>query len=205
MSPMTDLVLGDDGELRCAWAGAGEMRAYHDTEWGRFPVGTDVDRIVFERLTLEAFQSGLSWAIILRKREGFRSAFAGFDPYRVAAFGEAEREVLLADAAIVRNRAKIDATITNARAILAFRDTEGPGEFARFVGSFAPERRPAPTSYAEVPGQTPESLALSKALKKRGFTFVGPTTMYALMQALGLVNDHLEGCVARETSGGAVA
>lgn len=192
------LVLGDDGELRCAWAGAGEMRAYHDTEWGRFPAGPDVDRIVFERLTLEAFQSGLSWAIILRKRPGFREAFAGFDPYRVAAFGEAERSRLLEDAGIVRNRAKIDATITNARAILAFRDSEGPGEFARFVASFAPEARPAPTSYAEVPGQTPESLALSKALKKRGFTFVGPTTMYALMQALGLVNDHLEGCLARE-------
>ena len=196
---MTDLVLGDDGELRCAWAGAGEMRAYHDTEWGRFPeTGASADVVLFERLTLEAFQSGLSWAIILRKREGFRSAFAGFDPDAIAAFGEPEREALLADAGIVRNRAKIDATITNARALVAFRDSEGEGEFARFVGSFAPGERPAPTSYAEVPGQTPESLALSKALKKRGFTFVGPTTMYALMQALGLVNDHLEGCVARE-------
>ncbi len=195
---MTDLVLGDDGELRCAWAGVGEMRAYHDAEWARFPQGADLDRIVFERLTLEAFQSGLSWAIILRKREGFRDAFAGFDPYTVAAYGEPERACLLEDAAIVRNRAKIDATITNARAILTIRDSEGPGEFARFVRSFTPADRPAPTSYAEVPGQTPESLALSKALKKRGFTFVGPTTMYALMQALGLVNDHLEGCVARE-------
>ncbi len=199
---MTDLVLGDDGELRCAWAGAGEMRAYHDTEWGRFPeTGASADVVMFERLTLEAFQSGLSWAVILRKREGFRAAFDGFDPYRVALYGEPERERLMADAGIVRNRAKIDATIANARALLAVRDAEGPGEFARFVRSFAPAERPAPTSYAEVPGQTPESLALSKALKKRGFSFVGPTTAYALMQALGLVNDHLEGCFARERRG----
>ena len=199
---MTDLVLGDDGELRCAWAGAGEMRAYHDTEWGHFPeTGASADVVMFERLTLEAFQSGLSWAVILRKREGFRAAFDGFEPSRVAAYGEPERERLMADAGIVRNRAKIDATIANARALLAVRDADGPGEFARFVRSFAPDERPAPTSYAEVPGQTPESLALSKALKKRGFSFVGPTTAYALMQALGLVNDHLEGCFARERRG----
>lgn len=191
---MSDLVIGDDGLARCGWAGAGEMRAYHDTEWGRPVVG---DAAVFERLTLEAFQSGLSWAVILRKREGFRAAFAGFDPVAVAAFDELDRERLLADAGIVRNRAKIDATLVNARALVELLDAEGEGALERLVAEHAPAPRPAPATYAEVPGQVPESLALSKALKKRGFTFVGPTTMYALMQALGLVDDHLDGCHAR--------
>ena len=191
---MTDLVLGDDGELRCGWAGAGEMRAYHDAEWGRAVVG---DVAVFERLTLEAFQSGLSWAIILRKREGFRAAFDGFDPERIAGYGEEKRAALLADASIVRNRLKVDATITNARALLDLWTADGPGALTALVADHAPAPRPAPTSFADVPGKTAESLALSKALKKRGFVFVGPTTMYALMQALGIVNDHLEGCVAR--------
>ncbi|GGO90230.1 DNA-3-methyladenine glycosylase I [Nocardioides phosphati] len=197
---MSDLVLGEDGLLRCRWAGAGEMRAYHDTEWGR-PVSGDV--AVFERLTLEAFQSGLSWAIILRKRDGFRAAFDGFDPHSIAAYDEVDRARLLADAGIVRNRLKVDATITNARALLDLWDAEGEGALARLAAAHAPDPRPAPASFAEVPGQVPESLALSKALKKRGFVFVGPTTMYALMQALGLANDHLDGCVAREAAGAA--
>jgi DNA-3-methyladenine glycosylase I len=199
---MSDLVLGEDGLLRCRWAGVGEMRAYHDTEWGRPVVG---DAAVFERLTLEAFQSGLSWAIILRKRAGFRTAFDGFDPHRIAAYDEAGRARLLADAGIVRNRLKVDATITNARALLDLWDAEGEGALTRLVADHAPASRPAPTSFAEVPGQVPESLALSKALKKRGFVFVGPTTMYALMQALGFANDHLDGCIARDEAGAGAA
>lgn len=191
---MTDLVLGEDGELRCRWAGVGEMRAYHDTEWGRPVVG---DVAVFERLTLEAFQSGLSWATILRKRASFRAAFDGFDPHAIAAYDEEKRAALLADAGIVRNRLKVDATITNARALLDLWSVDGPDALSLLVAEHAPAARPAPTSFADVPGQVPESLALSKALKKRGFVFVGPTTMYALMQALGHVNDHLEGCHVR--------
>lgn len=195
---MSDLVLGDDGLLRCRWAGDGEMRAYHDTEWGRPVVG---DTAVFERLTLEAFQSGLSWAIILRKRDGFRAAFDGFDPEKIAAYDEVDRARLLADAGIVRNRLKVDATLTNARALLDLWDADGPTGLTDLVAAHAPAPRPAPTSFADVAGKTPESLALSKALKKRGFVFVGPTTMYALMQALGFANDHLDGCVARDAAG----
>jgi DNA-3-methyladenine glycosylase I len=187
-----ELVRGDDGLARCPWgASTPDYAAYHDDEWGR-PVHGDVE--IFERITLEAFQSGLSWLTILRKREGFRDAFAGFDPASVASFGEADRARLLADARIVRNRAKIDAAVVNARAAVALVEAEGPGALDRLVWSFAPAPRRRPRSLAEVPASTPESLALSKELKRRGFVFVGPTTMYAAMQAMGLVDDHLQGC-----------
>jgi DNA-3-methyladenine glycosylase I len=190
MSP--DVVVGDDGLARCPWGlSTPDYVAYHDTEWGR-PVHGDVP--IFERLTLEAFQSGLAWITILRKREGFRSAFAGFDLAAVAAFGPDDRARLLEDAGIVRNRAKVDATLTNAAAALRLVDEEGDGALDRLVWSFAPEARRRPRSLAEVQPSTPESVALAQALKRRGFVFVGPTTMYAAMQAMGLVDDHLEAC-----------
>jgi DNA-3-methyladenine glycosylase I len=184
-----DAVAGSDGRLRCPWAvSTPDYEAYHDREWGR-PVRED--RALFERLTLEAFQSGLSWLTILRKREAFRAAFAGFDPAAVAAFDESDRERLLADAGIVRNRAKVDATIANARALLAM---DAP--FAELLWSFAPpgDGRPRPATVADVPATTPESTAMAKALKRQGFVFVGPTTAYALMQATGMVDDHLADC-----------
>lgn len=190
-------VAGPDGAPRCPWAlGTPDYLAYHDDEWGR-PVHGDV--ALYERLTLEGFQSGLSWLTILRKREGFRTAFAGFDPGVVAGFDDHDAARLLADASIVRNRMKIAATITNARALVALRDAEGDGALDRLIWSFAPpaDVRPAPATLADVPAVTPESAALAKALKKRGFVFVGPTTAYATMQAAGLVNDHLAHCVAR--------
>jgi DNA-3-methyladenine glycosylase I len=182
-----------DSVVRCAWAGGEELAAYHDLEWGR-PV-TD-ERGLFERLSLEAFQSGLSWLTILRKREGFRAAFAGFDPEAVAGFGERDVERLLADAAIVRNRAKIEATLANARAIAAI--AAAGGSFAGLVWSFRPSPAPAPAAVDDLPATTPESKALAKELKAHGFRFVGPTTAYALMQAAGLVNDHLAACFVRE-------
>ncbi len=165
------------------------MIEYHDTEWGKELRG---DRELFERMSLEAFQSGLSWLIILRKREGFREAFANFDPGVVATFGDADVERLLQDAGIVRNRMKIEATISNARTLLGLDES-----FTDLLWSFSPPPRPAPKSYAEVTATTPESIAMAKALKKKGFRFFGPTTAYALMQATGMVNDHLEDCVAR--------
>lgn len=165
------------------------MIAYHDDEWGRELRG---DRELFERLSLEAFQSGLSWAIILRKRDNFREAFAGFDPEAVAAFGDADVARLLDDDGIVRNRLKIEATISNARTLVELDES-----FDELLWSFAPAPAPAPKSYADVPATTAESIAMAKALKKKGFRFVGPTTAYALMQATGMVNDHLEGCIAR--------
>jgi DNA-3-methyladenine glycosylase I len=177
---------------RCWWAGsAPEYVGYHDEEWGRPQHG---DRELYEKLTLEAFQSGLSWLTILRKREAFRTAFAGFEIERVAAFGDDDVARLLADAGIVRNRAKIEAAIQNARATAALDVPLG-----ELLWSFAPDAsaRPAPASPAEIPASTPESAAMAKELKRRGFRFVGPTTAYALMQACGLVNDHLAGCVAR--------
>jgi DNA-3-methyladenine glycosylase I len=189
---MTRAVLrGPDGRSRCPWgASPEEYRVYHDEEWGR-PV-RDADGL-FERLCLEAFQSGLSWLTILRKREAFRSAFAGFRIAAVAAFGPDDVERLLGDAGIVRNRAKIEAAIANARVAAELDDLGG------LVWSFAPDPagRPAPRTVDDVPATTPESVALAKALKRRGFRFIGPTTAYALMQACGLVNDHLEGCWAR--------
>lgn len=162
---------------------------YHDEEWGR-PVRDD--RGLYERLTLEAFQSGLSWLTILRKRENFRTAFAGFEIERVGAFGDDDVARLMADAGIVRNRSKIEAAVNNARAAAAI-----PEGLAAVVWSFAPEARPAPRRPEDIPSTTPESAALAKELKRRGFVFVGPTTAYALMQACGLVNDHLAGCRAR--------
>jgi DNA-3-methyladenine glycosylase I len=179
--------------VRCAWAEGSappDLVAYHDDEWGRPVHGDDA---LFERICLEAFQSGLSWLTILRKREAFRAAFAGFAIERVAAFGPADVERLLGDAGIVRNRAKIEAAIANARAAAAL---DQP--LSELVWSFAPDPPPpAPRTMADLPAITPESTALAKALKARGFRFVGPTTAYAAMQACGLVNDHLVGCVAR--------
>ena len=185
--------------VRCDWAGESpDYVAYHDTEWGRELRG---DSEMFERVTLEAFQSGLSWLTILRKREGFRAAFAGFDVRRVAAFDDSEVNRLLADAAIVRNRAKIEATIHNARAILDLDES-----FSDLVWSFAPPAgRPAPRTLADVPATTPESVVLAKTLKKRGFRFVGPTTAYALMQATGMVNDHVAECWVRTASDAATS
>jgi len=191
------LAPGPDGEPRCRWAvSTPEYVRYHDEEWGR-PVRDD--RGLYERLCLEAFQSGLSWLTILRKREAFRAAFAGFDPAAVAAFGDADVARLMTDARIVRNRAKIDAAIANARAAEALRAAgESLGEL---IWAFAPAVREAPRTRADVPAVTPESTVLAKELKRRGFRFVGPTTAYALMQACGLVNDHLTGCAARGGGG----
>jgi DNA-3-methyladenine glycosylase I len=168
--------------------------AYHDDEWGR-PV-RDEHRL-FERISLEAFQSGLAWITILRKRENFRAAFAGFDPAVVAGFGEADVERLMGDAGIVRNRAKIDATIANARATVALHEA---GETLDvLLWSFAPEHEPPPpVTLQDMPAVTPESTALARELKRRGFRFVGPTTAYALMQATGIVNDHVTDCIVRE-------
>jgi DNA-3-methyladenine glycosylase I len=197
---MSDLVRGDDGLLRCPWgASTPDYQRYHDTEWGR-PVHGDA--AVFERLTLEAFQSGLSWLTILRKRESFRAAFDGFAIEAVAAYSEPERARLLTDVGIVRNRAKVDATITNARAASALRAAHGEGALDRLVWSFAPtDRRPRPRRHSDLTATSPESVTLAKALKRAGFVFVGPTTMYAAMQAMGLVDDHLEGCAAVRGAG----
>ncbi|MCZ4609032.1 DNA-3-methyladenine glycosylase I [Streptomyces sp. Lzd4kr] len=186
-------VAGPDGALRCPWAlSTPDYVTYHDEEWGRPVHGDDA---LFERLSLEAFQSGLSWITILRRREGFRAAFAGFEIAKVATFTDADKDRLLADAGIIRNRAKIEATMANARALAEWT----PGDLDDLIWSHAPDpaARPAPKTLADVPAVTPESTALSKALKKRGLRFVGPTTAYALMQACGLVDDHLRACVAR--------
>lgn len=193
------LVVGEDGLARCAWgASTPDYTTYHDTEWGRAVHG---ESALYERFTLEAFQSGLSWLTILRKREAFRAAFADFDADVVARYGARERRRLMADTGIVRNRAKIDAAITNAGAVLRLRESGGLDELA---WSHAPTgRRRAPRSFADIMATTPESVALSKALKRNGFVFVGPTTAYAAMQACGLVNDHLAGCHARAAAGSA--
>jgi DNA-3-methyladenine glycosylase I len=184
------LVPGADGRPRCGWASSDpDYVAYHDEEWGR-PVHED--RALYEKLCLEAFQSGLSWLTILRKRPAFRAAFAGFEPERVAAFGDHDVARLMADAGIVRNRAKIEAAIQNARAVVGL---DPP--LSELLWSFAPPQRPAPETFADVPATTPESTAMAAELKRRGFRFVGPTTAYALMQACGLVNDHLAGCAFR--------
>jgi DNA-3-methyladenine glycosylase I len=176
-----------DDRVRCGWGSSTpDYAAYHDDEWG---VPLRGETAMFERISLEAFQSGLSWLIILRKRPGFRAAFAGFDPAAVAAFGAADRERLLADVGIVRNRLKIDATIANARAVLEL-DTP----LDELLWSFAPASHTRPASLADVPATSPESVAMAKALKKRGFRFVGPTTCYALMQATGIVDDHIADC-----------
>ena len=191
---MAGPTIGEDGVARCPWA-VGDNRPYHDDEWGR-PVHGEA--AVFERLTLEAFQSGLSWLTILRKRPAFREAFSGFDVEAVAAYDDTRVAALMEDAGIVRNRQKIEAARTNARAAVALRESGGLEDF---VWSFRPEATPAPETTDQLPTTSPESLALSKALKKAGFTFVGPTTMYALMEAIGIVDTHLVGCHRRGISG----
>ena len=184
--------------VRCEWAtSAPDYVSYHDEEWGRPLRG---DRELFERVSLEAFQSGLSWITILRKRDAFRAAFAGFDPGAVAGYDERDVERLLQDAGIVRNRAKIEATINNARVTVALE-----GGLTELLWAFAPEQHPTPATLADVPATSPESMAMARELKRRGFRFVGPTTAYALMQATGMVNDHVAGCwvlgAGREVSG----
>jgi DNA-3-methyladenine glycosylase I len=192
------IAIGEDGRPRCSWGtSTDDYVSYHDTEWG-FPVVDD--RRLFEKLCLEGFQSGLSWLTILRKREAFRAAFAGFDAARVAEFGDEEVTRLLADAAIVRHGGKIRSTINNARCVLDVVDESG--SLAAYVWSFEPaDERPAAAATIEwrrANTTSPESVAMAKDLKKRGFSFVGPTTVYAFMQAMGLVNDHIDGCYVRE-------
>jgi len=190
---MSDAVVGADGRARCGWGlSAPDYIAYHDEEWG---VPLHGDRALFERLTLEAFQSGLSWLIILRKRDGFRRAFARFDPVKVAAFDERRVAELLADPGIVRNRAKIEAAVRNARAVVDL-----DGGLDELLWSFAPSNHAPPASNADVPATTPESTAMAKELKRRGFAFVGPTTCYAMMQATGMVDDHLVDCWRSSTT-----
>ena len=193
---MSGVVVGDDGLARPPWAAVDPMlREYYDTEWG-MPVRDE--RGLFERLSLEAFQSGLSWATILRKREAFRAAFRDFDPDVVARFDDGDRERLMADAGIVRNRLKIDATIRNAGATVALREQGG---LVDLVWSHRPAETPRPVELADVPTTSPESAALSKALKAAGFTFVGPTTMHALIEAAGIVDTHLVDSHRRGSSG----
>ncbi|MGQ0716941.1 MAG: DNA-3-methyladenine glycosylase I [Pseudonocardiales bacterium] len=192
MSDLSGPAPGPDGRPRCPWAiSAPDYCSYHDTEWG---VALHGEAALFERLSLEAFQSGLSWLTILRKRNAFRRAFAGFDPVVVAAFTDDDVARLLTDAGIVRNRAKIEATVRNARAA-----TELGEDLDALLWSYAPDPagRPAPRTVADVPARTPESEALALALRRRGFTFVGPITCHALMQATGMVDDHLAGCFRR--------
>jgi DNA-3-methyladenine glycosylase I len=189
---MKDLVVGEDGRARCAWAASDPTyRAYHDDEWGR-PLRDE--RRLFELLCLEAFQSGLSWALILRKRDGFRAAFDGFEHEKVAAYGEADVARLLEDARIVRNRAKVEATIANARAVAALH--EAGQSLVEVVWAHAPDptARARPITFADVPSTSRESKAMAKDLRARGFRFVGPVVAYAFMQAAGVVDDHLTGC-----------
>jgi len=192
-----DVIRGADGVKRCAWgASSPDYEAYHDTEWGR-PVLDDVR--LYEKLCLEGFQSGLSWLTILRKRENFRRAFAGFDPKLVARFGARDVDRLLADAGIIRHRGKIEATIANAAATLRTQDEFG--SLAALIWSYEPRRRAeVPKGYDDLTPKTPESVALSKHLARLGFRFVGPTTVYSTMQSCGLVNDHFSGCAARRPS-----
>jgi len=186
---MTSLIAGPDERARCAWVGDDvEYRRYHDEEWGTALHG---DRALFEKMALEGFQAGLSWITILRKRPRFREVFAGFDPELVAEFDDADVERLMADAGIIRNRAKILATIGNANIVRGMAE----GELDALMWSFAPAASDSrPGSFADVPAVTPESTAMSKELRRRGFRFVGPTTMYALMQSAGMVDDHIDGC-----------
>jgi len=186
------LLVGADGLARCGWGGSTpDYLPYHDLEWGQPVHGDDA---LFERMTLEAFQSGLSWITILRKRPAFRAAFAGFSIPAVAAFSAADAARLMADAGIVRNRMKVDAALHNARVA-----ADLPDGLAALLWSYAPAPRARPATRADVPATTPESIALAKGLKRHGFKFVGPTTAYALMQATGMVDDHLEGCFVPRT------
>jgi DNA-3-methyladenine glycosylase I len=195
MSETAGVERGPDGKPRCWWSlGTEDYLYYHDEEWGRPLHG---DRELFERLTLEAFQSGLSWLTILRKRENFRRAFDGFEVEKIAAYGAKDTKRLLGDAGIIRNRRKIEATIANAKAA---REIHAAGEtLDDVIWSFAPDpgSRPTPKDRGDIPATTPESAAMAKELKRRGFVFVGPTTTYATMQAAGLVNDHIAGCAFR--------
>jgi DNA-3-methyladenine glycosylase I len=192
MSGGRGVIVGDDGLARCPWAAADPLsRDYHDAEWGLAVHG---ERALYERICLEAFQSGLSWITILRKRPAFRTVFADFDPEVVAGFGDDDVERLMGDAGIVRNRAKILAAIANARAAVALREHEG---LDALIWSHRPEPGPAPRTSADLAATTPASSALARELRRRGFSFVGPTTAHALMQAVGLVDDHLEGCHRR--------
>jgi len=197
MTPdVTGCIIGEDGLARPAWAAADPLlRDYYDSEWG-LPVRDEQG--LYERISLEAFQAGLSWATILRKRPAFRAAFADFHPETVAAFTDVDVERLMQDAGIVRNRLKIRAAITNARATLDLRDDGG---LVDFVWAYRPDATPEPTALDQIPTSSPESTALSKALRKRGFVFVGPTTMYALMEAIGMVDTHLLDSHRRGTSG----
>ncbi|BCW56670.1 DNA-3-methyladenine glycosylase I [Paenarthrobacter nicotinovorans] len=196
MSPDNGTVIGEDGLARPLWAASDPlMQAYYDHEWG-MPVRDEQG--MYERISLEAFQAGLSWATILRKREAFRAAFVDFHPESVAAFTEEDVERLMMDAGIVRNRLKIRAAITNAKATIALREEGG---LVDFVWSFQPETTPAPHTFADIPTTSPESIALSKALRKKGFAFVGPTTMYALMEAIGIIDTHLLDSHRRGSSG----
>jgi len=185
---MSDLLIGDDGTPRCAWAGAdAEYQRYHDEEWGTALHG---DRRLFEKMSLEGFQAGLAWITILRKRPRFREVFLDFEPDAVAAFGPVDVERLMQDAGIVRNRAKIEAVIGNAGLVAEM----GEGELDALLWSFAPAEHAPPATFADVPAVTSDSTAMSKELRRRGFRFVGPTTMYALMQSSGMVDDHVAGC-----------
>ena len=189
------LIIHDDGKARCGWPGSEPIYvAYHDEEWG---VPEFDDRALFEKLLLDGFQAGLAWITILRKRDGFRAAFDGFDPHAMARYGEAKKAALMADAGIVRNRAKIEAAVGNARSWLAIQEQMG---FANYVWGFV-DGRPVHNRFAtlsQVPAKTAVAEALSKDLKARGFRFVGPTIVYAFMQAVGMVNDHLVGCHRHE-------
>lgn len=186
-----DLLVAEDGRARCGWVGDdAEYRRYHDEEWGHALHG---DRQLFEKLSLEGFQAGLSWITILRRRPTFRAAFRDFDIDAVAAFDADDVARLMDDPGIIRNRAKVEATISNARVTQAL-IADDPGALDRLVWSFAPQPSARPAALADVPAVTPEATALSRALKKRGYRFVGPTTMYALMQSAGLVDDHVAGC-----------
>lgn len=189
MTARSEILVGDDGRARCGWVGADdEYRRYHDEEWGTPLHG---DRALFEKISLEGFQAGLSWITILRRRPGFREAFDGFDVATVAGYDDTDVERLMGDARIIRNRAKVLATIGNARIVAAM----APGELDDLVWGFAPgSGRPRPRTWADLPAVTAESEALSRELRRRGFRFVGATTMYALMQSAGLVDDHLAGC-----------
>ncbi|GAT87187.1 3-methyladenine DNA glycosylase [Paenarthrobacter nicotinovorans] len=196
MTPDNGTIIGPDGLARPSWAASDPlMQAYYDHEWG-MPVRDEQG--MYERISLEAFQAGLSWATILRKREAFREAFLDFHPESVAAFTESDVERLMLDAGIVRNRLKIHSAITNAKATIALREEGG---LVEFVWSFQPDSTPAPRTLAEIPTTSPESIALSKALRKKGFAFVGPTTMYALMEAVGIIDTHLVDSHRRGTSG----
>jgi len=196
MTPDPGIIIGEDGLARPVWAASDPMmQAYYDHEWG-MPVRDEQG--LYERISLEAFQAGLSWATILRKRDAFRTAFLDFHPESVAAFTEADVERLMLDTGIVRNRLKINAAITNAKATIALREEGG---LVDFVWSFQPASTPVPRTFADIPTTSPESTALSKALRKKGFAFVGPTTMYALMEAIGIIDTHLMDSHRRGTSG----